>query len=145
MEEKESKNQEQFETAIPREFQAMIAGISSTKYFDSRFDYLQVQIDELRRNQKDIKLSIRDFKQDVDKSQEDIRFQIRDLKYDVDKRFEQVDKRFEQIITSIDRLSEKLDHRDESQRNFTIRMFSISIAISILGALGAFLKVMGIF
>ena len=62
----------------------------------------------------------------------------------VDKRFEQVDKRFEQIIASIDRLGDKLDYRDERQRNFTLRMFTIAIGISILGAVGAFLKTMGI-
>jgi len=58
----------------------------------------------------------------------------------VDKRFEQVDKRFEQIIASIDRLGDKLDHRDEKQRGFTLRMFTIAIGISIIGALGTFLK-----
>ncbi len=115
MEEKKSKDQEQVETSIPRDFQALIAGIfTSTKYFDSRFDYLQVQIDELRHNQENIKLSTRDFKQEVDKNQESIKLQFRDLKYDVDRRFEQVDKRFEQIILSIDRLSDKLDNRDKN-------------------------------
>jgi len=49
------------------------------------------------------------------------------------------------MIASIDRLADKLDHRDKDQRGFTLRMFSISIAISVFGALGAFLKVMGIF
>ena len=62
----------------------------------------------------------------------------------VDNRFEQVDKRLEQIIASIDRLGDKLDYRDERQRGFTIRMFTIAIGISILGAVGAFLKTMGI-
>jgi len=48
------------------------------------------------------------------------------------------------MVVSIDRLTEKLDHRDEKLRGFTIRMFSIAIALSFLGALGAMLKVIGI-
>lgn len=55
-----------------------------------------------------------------------------------------IDKRFEQMINSIDKLTDKLDHRDERQRSFTIRMFTISITISILGVTGAFLKVLAI-
>ena len=39
---------------------------------------------------------------------------------------------------SIYRLSDKLDNRDEEHRNLTLRMFSISIAVSILGVLGLF-------
>ncbi|OEU80378.1 MAG: hypothetical protein BA873_04315 [Desulfobulbaceae bacterium C00003063] len=54
-----------------------------------------------------------------------------------------VDKRFEQVIASIDRLADKLDHRDERQRTFTLRMFTIAISISVLGALGVFLKSLG--
>jgi chaperonin cofactor prefoldin len=166
---------------LPKDFQAIIAGIfPNTRYFDTRFDLLQVQIDELRRGQESIKEELKfrfadvdrrfgemdrrfadvdrrfgemdgrfvemgrrfdEFKRDVDK-----RFEQVDKRFEqVDKRFEQVDKRFEQIIASIDRLADKLEHRDKDQRNFTLRMFSISIAISIFGALGAFLKTMGVF
>ena len=181
---------------LPKDFQTIIAGIfPNTRYFDSRFDLLQVQIDGLRRGQDSIKeemkfrfadvdrrfgemerrfvemgRSVDEFKVDVGKrfeqvdkrfEQVDKRFEqadrrIDEFKQSVDKRFEQVDKRidefkqsvdkrFEQIIASIDRLADKLDHRDKDQRGFTLRMFSISIAISIFGALGAFLKVMGVF
>ncbi|WP_456324712.1 hypothetical protein [Desulfonauticus submarinus] len=141
---------------IPKDFQAIIAGIfPNTKYFDSRFDLLQVQIDELRRNQEIIREDLKDFKKDVeyrfllvDKrfEQVDKRFEQVDKRFEqIDKRFEQVNKRFEQVIASIDRLADKLDYRDRDQRNFTLRMFSISIAISILGVLGAFLKIVGVF
>ena len=113
---------------LSKDFQAIITGIfPNTKYFDSRFDLLQVQIDELRRGQETLKNDM------------DFRFG------QVDKGFEQVDKRFEQVIASIDRLSDKLDNRDKEQRDFTLKMFSISIIISIFGALGAFLKTMGVF
>ena len=174
---------------LPKDFQTIIAGIfPNTRYFDSRFDLIQVQIDELRRGQDSIKeemkfrfadvdrrfgemdrrfvemgRSVDEFKVDVgkrfelvDKRFEQVDKRIDEFKQSVDRRFEQadkridefkrsVDKRFEQIIASIDRLADKLDHRDKDQRGFTLRMFSISIAISILGALGAFLKVMGVF
>jgi len=80
-----------------------------------------------------------DKKFDAVKSDMDKRFE------QVDKRFEQVDKRFEQIIASIDRLGDKLDHRDENQRGFTLRMFTIAIGISVIGALGTFLKSLGLF
>jgi len=100
--------------------------IPTSKYFESRFDHMQGQIDHLSGN-------LRDFRSDVDR-----RFE------NVDKRFEQVDKRFDQVIASIERLTDKLDYRDEKQRGFTLRMFTITIGISVLGAPGAFLKTMGI-
>ncbi|MDZ7699890.1 MAG: hypothetical protein U5R49_24175 [Deltaproteobacteria bacterium] len=100
--------------------------IPTSKYFEARFDHMQAQIDGLKDG-------LKDFRSDVDK-----RFE------NVDKRFEQVDKRFEQVIASIERIGDKLDYRDEKQRGFTIRMFTIAIGISILGVLGAFLKSLGI-
>jgi len=100
--------------------------IPTTKYFESRFDFLQHQIDQLREGQKHLEETMnRRFEQ-------------------VDKRFEQVDKRLEQIVASIDRLGDKLDHRDLHQRNFTIRMFMISITLSFLGVLGVLLKIFGV-
>jgi len=124
MEKEEKKEKE----TIPTEFQTLIAGIfPNTRYFDARFDLLQVQIDELKKNQDDLKTA------------------LKDIKDDMNYRFQQVDKRFEQIIASIEKLSDKLDNRDKDLRNFTLKMFSISIGISILGALGAFLKEIGVF
>ncbi len=156
--------------ANPNEMLTFIAGIfPNAKYFDARFDLLQVQIDEIRRNQELDRLNMRDFKEDVDRrfSEVDKRFEQVDKRFEqvdkrfeqvdkrfeqvdkrfeqVDKRFDQVDKKFEQVIASIDKLSDKLDYRDKDQRNFTLRMFSIAVAISLLGVLGAFFKIMGIF
>ncbi len=135
--------------ANPNEVLTFIAGIfPNAKYFDARFDLLQVQIDEIRRNQELDRLSMRDFKEDVARrfSEVDKRFEQVDQRFDeVNKRFEQVDKRFEQMIASIDKLGDKLEYRDKDQRNFTIKMFSIAIAISLLGVLGAFFKIIGIF
>ena len=129
--ENEVKQQEQIKP--PQDFQALIAGFfPTTKYFDSRFDLLQVQIDESRRNQEQIKEQLRDFKGDTDKRFEratdqlrdfkgdtDKRFeqatdQLKDFKDDNDKRFEQVDKRFEQVdkrFEQMDKRFEQVDHR----------------------------------
>ena len=104
--------------------------IPTTKYFESRFDHMQFQIDRVNHD-------INTFKLSVEKSFDN-----------VDQRFEamqgNMDQRFEKIIFSIDRLTDKLDGRDERQRNFTLRMFTIAVSISIIGVMGAFLKAIGI-
>lgn len=83
-----------------------------------------------------------------DQAKVDVDKRFDEAKTDMNRRFDDVkadmDKRFEQVISSIDRLGDKLDYRDEKQRGFTLRMFTIAIGISILGAVGAFLKTMGI-
>ena len=163
--------------ALTKGMEMMIAGfIPNTRYFDSRFDLLQVQIDLMQKSQTEIKSQIirledqverrfersdevlKGFKNDVDKRFEKSDQNLNDFKLLVDKRFEQVDKRFEQvdvrfekvdkrldqIVTSIERLTEKLDHRDEKQRGFTIRMFTVAITVSFFGVLGTMLKLIGI-
>lgn len=118
--------------------------IPTSKYFEVRFDHMQDQIDRLDSN-------LRDFRADVDRRFEGVDKRFDGIKTDMDKRFEQVDKRFEQVdrrfeqvIASIDRLGDKLEYRDEKQRSFTLRMFTIAITISIIGVLGAFLKALGV-
>ena len=133
--------------------------IPTSRYFEVRFDHMQSQIDGINNN-------IKDFRGDVDKRFDEAKVDVNkrfeqverrfdetkadfnkrfdEAKVDVDKRFEQVDKRFEQVIASIDRLGDKLEYRDEKQRFFTLRMFTIAIGISILGVLGAFLKSLGV-
>lgn len=125
--------------------------IPTTKYFESRFDFLQHQINELREGQKHLEGMMKYRFEQVDKRFEQVDGNLRDFKAavdkrfeQVDKRFEQVDKRFEQIVASIDRLTDKLDQRDERQRSFTIRMFTVAISISFLGVLGVLLKIIGI-
>ena len=174
--------------ALTKGMEMMIAGfIPNTRYFDSRFDLLQVQVELLQKGQTEIKSQIirledqverrfersdevlKEFKNDVDKrfeksdqnlnefkllvdkrfEQVDKRFEkadqnLNEFKLLVDKRFEKVDKRLDQIVTSIDRLTEKLDHRDEKQRGFTIRMFTVAITVSFLGVLGTMIKLFGI-
>ena len=115
----------------------MVANIIPTsKYFEARFDHLEHRVIRIEDEIKDFRLNMdrrfEQIKEDTDK-----RFE------QVDKRFEQVDKRFEQVIHSINRLSDNLDKRDNIQRSFTMRMFSISIMISFLGVLGVALKLFG--
>ena len=112
-------------TLDKRALDVLVANIIPTsKYFEVRFDHMQSQMDDFRGD-------LKDFRGDVDKRFEQVDKRFGDMKSDMDKRFEQVDKRFEQIIASIDRLGDKLDHRDEKQRYFTLRMFTIAISISI--------------
>ena len=143
-------------TLDKRTMDVLVANIIPTsRYFEVRFDHMQSQMDDFRGDLKDFRGDVDKrfdtMRSDVDKRFDDMksdmgkRFEQVDKRFEqVDKRFEQVDKRFEQIIASIDRLGDKLDHRDEKQRYFTLRMFTIAIGISILGALGAFLKSLGV-
>jgi len=141
----EEKNEEGL-TLDKKTMDVLVANIIPTsKYFEIRFDHMQDQVDALNGGLKDFRSDV-DKRFDGIKTDMDKRFEQVDKRFEqVDKRFEQVDKRFEQIIASIDRLGDKLEHRDEKQRAFTLRMFTIAISISIFGVLGAFLKSLGVF
>ena len=133
----EIKQQEQVK--LPQDFQALIAGFfPNTKYFDSRFDLLQVQIDELRRNQGQIKEQVKDFKDDTDK-----RFE------QVDKSFEQVDHRFQRLEDKIDNLIERIDVKVDGglkeNRNLTIKLFTFALSFSLIAVIGMFGKLFGLF
>ena len=158
MMENEIKEQEQMK--LPQDFQTLIAGFfPNTKYFDSRFDLLQVQIDESRRNQEQIKEQLRDFKGDTDRrfEQVDRRFEQVDKRFEqVDKRFEQVDKRFEQMDHRFQRLEDKIDNLIEridvkvdsglkENRNLTIRLFTFALSFSLVAVVGMFGKFFGLF
>ncbi|MBW2100749.1 MAG: hypothetical protein JRG68_08375 [Deltaproteobacteria bacterium] len=129
--------------------------IPTSKYFEIRFDHMQDQINRINNDLNEFRADV-DKRFDAMKTDMDKRFEQVDKRFDaiktdmdkhfeqVDKRFEQVDKRLEQIIASIDRLADKLKYRDEKQRGFTLRMFTIAISISVIGVLGAFLKSLGV-
>ena len=124
---------------LPQDFQALIAGFfPNTKYFDSRFDLLQVQIDESRRNQEQIKEQLRDFKGDTDK-----RFD------QVDQRFQQVDHRFQRLEDKIDNLIERIDVKIDrglkENRNMTVRLFTFALSFSLVAVIGMFGKLFGLF
>jgi len=140
-------------TLDKRTMDVLVANIIPTsKYFEIRFDHMQRQIDDINHNLKDFHRDVdkrfdenkADINKRFDENKADTNKRFDEAKADVNKRFEQVDKRFEQVIASIDRIGDKLDYRDEKQRSFTLRMFTIAIGISILGALGAFLKSLGV-
>ena len=123
----------------------MVANVIPTsKYFESRFDYLEHRVIKIEEEIKNFRLNSDKQFERVDKRFEQMTTrtdkQFEQVKISVDKRFEQVDKRFDQVLSSIDRLTDKLDNRDNEHRFFTLRMFSISIVISFLGVLGVFLK-----
>ncbi len=151
----EVKQQDQIK--LPQDFQALIAGFfPNTKYFDSRFDLLQVQIDESRRNQEQIKGQLKDFKSDTDKRFEQIKDQLKDFKGDTFKRFEQVDKRFEQVDHRFQRLEDKIDNLIEridvkvygglkENRNLTVRLFTFALSFSLVAVIGMFGKLFGLF
>jgi len=105
----------------------------------------------------------------VDKrfEQVDKRFEQVDKRFEqVDKRFEQVDKqlqiivekiderfnrfddkfddRFDKIDDKFDKIGQDQDYRDDRQRRFTLRMFSIAISFSSLSVVGVFLKIMNV-
>ena len=85
---------------LPSEIYALFAGVfPNTKYFDAKFDYLQVQIDELRRNQDVIRDDLKEFKKDVDYRFGVVDRRIGELKDDMNSRFEQVDKKFDIVIS----------------------------------------------
>jgi chromosome segregation ATPase len=188
---------------------------SNTNYFESRFDILQNNYQEVRRSQDSFKEQLRDLKIDMDRrfnethsnmierftivnsriddtrsdmlerfaivdrriddtrsdmlerfkqvdkrfeqvdkrfEQVDKRFEQVDKRFEqVDKRFEQVDKRFEQIdlrlsqiILSIDKLGDKIDQKDDRQRRFTLKMFSIAISVTGLSIMGVLFKILNI-
>ena len=149
----EKSNNEEGLTLDKRTMDVLVANIIPTsRYFEVRFDHMQRQIDDINHNIKDFRGDVSkrfdenraDVNKRFDETKTEFNKRFDEAKVDVDKRFEQVDKRFEQVIASIDRLGDKLDYRDEKQRFFTLRMFTIAIGISILGALGAFLKSLGV-
>jgi len=129
--------------------------IPTTKYFESRFDFLQHQINEI--------------KVDMDKrfEQVDKRFEQIDKRFEqIDKRFEQIDKRFEQMDQKIENLSNEihllaLEIKELSKKQETtirdyiierdrfydkkfnnLRMFNIAIASVVIGVV---FKVFGLF
>jgi len=126
----------------------------NTSYFESRFDILQNNYEEVRRGQDNFREQLRDLKIDmdrrfnethnnlverfaiVDKRIDDTRSDMLDRFMQVDKRFEQVDKRLAQIISSIEKLGDKIDHKDDRQRRFTFKMFSIAMSFTALSLMG---------
>ncbi len=134
-----------FRDDINRRFDDMSA--STNKRFDEmaaatnqRFEQVDRRFDEMREE-----TNLRFAQVDQRFEQVDKRFELVDKRFEqVDGRFEQIDQRLVQICSSIDRLADNLHGRDREQRNFTMRLFSIAIAVSFVGVLGVALKLLGI-
>ena len=167
--------EESTSVALTKGMEMMIAGfIPNTRYFDSRFDLLQVQVDLLQKGQSEVKSQIirledqverrfersdeilKGFKSDVDKrlEQVDKRFEQVDgrfssLKADMDKRSEQVDKRFQQVDDKLDKILERIDRRiDEGLREnrvHSMRMFTFAMTFSAISMIGLVGKMMKLF
>ena len=117
-----------------------------------RFEHVDRRFDEMR-DAVNLRFEHVDKRLDEVNDSVNLRFEQVDKRFEqVDKRFEQVDRhldemrgetnrQFEQMIHSIDRLTDTLENRDHVQRSFTLRMFSVAIAISFVGVLGVFLKI----
>ncbi len=107
---------------------------------EQRFEQVDRRFDEMREE-----TNLRFAQVDQRFEQVDKRFELVDKRFEqVDGRFEQIDQRLVQICSSIDRLADNLHGRDREQRNFTMRLFSIAIAVSFVGVLGVALKLLGI-
>ena len=141
-----NQNSEKEQIVSPKDIQAFVAGFfPNTRYFDSRFDLLQVQIDELRRNQESFRDQLREFKTDVDR-----RFDRVDKRFEqVDKRFEQVDQRFQRLEDKIDALMERIDVKVDAglreARNLTVKLFTFAISFSLVAVVAMFGRLFGLF
>ena len=128
--------------------------------FQEQFKDMKIDMD---RRLSETRVDMLDRLSLVDKrfEQVDKRFEQVDKRFEqVDKRFEQVDKRFEQVDQQLviimkkmderfdifdkklDKIGQTQDYRDDRQRRFTLRMFSIAVSISSLSVVGVFLKIM---
>ncbi len=129
--------------------------IPTSKYFESRFDHLQYQVDELKAGQKnlldvmerrfttmqsDIDKRFTTMQSDNDKRFSDIDNRFVSLQNTMDKRFEQIDDKLDKILERIDRRIDNglRENRAQSMRLFTFAMtFS---AISMIGLVGKMLQ-----
>ena len=150
--------EESTSVALTKGMEMMIAGfIPNTRYFDSRFDLLQVQVDLMQKGQSEVKSQIirledqverrfersdeilKGFKCDVDKRSEQVDGRFSSLKTDMDKRFEKsdqnlndfrtvVDKRFQQVDDKLDKILERIDRRiDEGLRENRVQSMRMFI------------------
>jgi len=132
--------------------------IPTSKYFESRFDNLQYQVNEIKDDIKNLETRMDKRFEQVDAQFAAVRNEIKDLETRMDKRFEQVDarfvslqadmdKRFQQVDDKLDKLIDRIDRRiDEGlreNRSQMMRMFTFAMmfsAISMMGLIGKMLK-----
>ena len=116
-------NENEKNMQLTSDVQMLIAGhIPNTKYFDSRFDHLQLQSDEHRRNQEFFREQARDLKQDMDRKFSDVDKHFEIFRQDIDRKFSDVDKHFDTSRQDmLDRFSQVDKRFDESRRDMKDR------------------------
>ncbi len=134
-----------FRDDINRRFDDMSA--STNKRFDEMAAATNQRFEQVEQRFEQVDRRFDEMREETNLrfAQVDRRFEQVDQRFEqVDGRFEQIDQRLVQICSSIDRLADNLHGRDREQRNFTMRLFSIAIAVSFVGVLGVALKLLGI-
>ncbi len=119
------ENEKQGLTLNQETIDVLVANIiPTTKYFESRFDHMQYQIDEIKQNQvsmqQDIDKRFDAMQQDIDKRFDAMQQDIDKRFEQVDKRFEQVDKRFEQVDKRFEEVNKKFEQMNESIIKLTL-------------------------
>ncbi|MGM0519845.1 MAG: hypothetical protein ACQERD_09415 [Campylobacterota bacterium] len=84
--------------------------IPTTKYFESRFDHMQYQIDEIKNSQVAMQSS-------MDRRFEKVDERFDSMQSEMDKRFEKVDERFDSMQSEMDKRFEKVDERFDSMQS----------------------------
>ena len=96
--------------------------IPTTKYFESRFDHLQHQVDEIKKYQHEMKEDIDQkfifMQQDMNNRFEEVNRRFEE----VDKRFERIDKRFEQVDKRFERIENKIESLTDMIHNLTLEI-----------------------
>jgi chromosome segregation ATPase len=135
--------------------------IPTSKYFESRFDHLQYQVNEIKEDIKNLETRMDKRFEQVDKRFEQVDAQFVAVRGEisglegrmgqrfeqVDKRFEQVDRHFVQVEDKLDKIIERIDRRIDAgmreNRAQMVRLFSFAMtfsAISMIGLLGKMLN-----
>ena len=132
--------------------------IPTTKYFESQFNHMQYQINEIKENNQKFEIHVDKQFSEVKENQKKFEEQVDKRFEQIDKRFEQVDKRFGQIENSIVNLTLEIkdlsktidvsvrDYIIERDRHYdakfnNLRLFNIAI---IIGVSGIILKMINI-
>lgn len=155
----QEQSQTQGLTLDQKAIDVLVANIIPTsKYFESRFDNLQYQVNEIKDDIKNLETRMDKRFEQVDGQFAAVRHEIKDLETRMDKRFEQVDarfvtlqtdmeKRFQQVDDKLDKLIDRIDRRiDEGlreNRSQMLRLFTFAMtfsAISMMGLIGKMLK-----
>jgi len=121
---------------------------------DKKFEQVDKKFEESRRDMIERFDQVDKKFEQVDKKFEQVDKKFEESRRDMIQRFELTDKHFEQLFKKVDKLDDRFnmfieannkqsEKRDEIQRKFTMKMFSLAITISIMGVFGSFIKIFG--